>query len=143
MAANDKLITLHTALVDAGNGYDEAIKDATDPRIAGLFMDMKALHQRHHSELHAILLGSGETPDDQGSFMSKVHRAVIGARAAITGLGTNALSSFVSGEQRLLSEYEEAIEANESDLPTVEKLSQQQNELVQKVAIMKKAADSV
>ena len=56
--ANDKLIALHTALVDAGNGYDEAIQDATDPRIAALFMEMKTLHERHHSDLHAILLST-------------------------------------------------------------------------------------
>ena len=65
---------------------------------------MVALKEKDHSEIHAGLSKLGEKPDDSGSFMSTVHKTVISVRSAVTGLGSNALSSFVMGEEQIIKE---------------------------------------
>jgi uncharacterized protein (TIGR02284 family) len=99
--AADSLKKLHTTLVDNRNGYQEAVKDADQPAFKALFEEMLALKEKDHAELHSALRKLGEQPDESGSFMSTVHKTVIGVRAAVTGLGPNALSSFVMGEEQV------------------------------------------
>jgi hypothetical protein len=41
--------------------------------------------------------------------MATVHETVIKVRSAVTGLGTNALSSFVMGEEQVIDEYNQAL----------------------------------
>ncbi|MGJ4950269.1 ferritin-like domain-containing protein [Bradyrhizobium sp. HKCCYLS20291] len=139
--AADSLKTLHTALVDARNGYQEAQADADTPALKALFAEMIALKERDHAELHDALRRMGETPDESGSFMSTVHQTVIRVRAAVTGLGTNALSSFASGEEQILSQYDEALKDCVGDAATTAMLTRQRGTLQAKVAQMKQLAD--
>ncbi|GLH76687.1 hypothetical protein SSBR45G_15950 [Bradyrhizobium sp. SSBR45G] len=135
--AADSLKTLHTALVDARNGYQEAAKDTETPALKSLFAEMIALKDRDHSELHDALTRMGETPDDSGSFMSTVHRTVISVRAAVTGLGTNALSSFVSGEEQIVADYDDALKDCAGDPAVTATLRRQRETLLAKIAEMK------
>jgi uncharacterized protein (TIGR02284 family) len=98
--AADSLKKLHTSLVDTRNGYQKAAEDAETPALQALFAEMVALKEKDHSELHAGLTRMGEKPDESGSSMSTVHETVISVRAAVTGLGPSALSSFVSAKSR-------------------------------------------
>ncbi|MGJ4931291.1 ferritin-like domain-containing protein [Bradyrhizobium sp. HKCCYLS2038] len=139
--AADSLKTLHTALVDARNGYQEAQADAETPALKALFAEMIALKERDHAELHDALRRMGETPDESGSFMSTVHQTVIRVRAAVTGLGTNALSSFASGEEQILSQYDEALKDCAGDAATTATLTRQRGALQAKIAQMKQLAD--
>lgn len=86
MTVTHSLAALHTALVDARNGYEEAIRRAERPDLKAIFQRVKALHQDAHAELHQALLARGFTPDESGSFMSTVHRTVISVRSAVVGL---------------------------------------------------------
>ena len=139
MSSNDECKALHTALIDARRGYEEAVEDSDKPEMTALFRDMIALHDRHHAEVHSFLTAGGERPDDSGSFMSTVHKTVIGIRAAVTGLNENALSSFASGEERIVDQYDKAItEAGSS--PAAEALTRQKNELSAKIVEMKRIA---
>lgn len=140
MAANDALKTLHTALVDAGEGYKEAARDAKDPAVGALFEEMIALHARQHAELHRLLEARGERPDDSGSFMSSVHRTVIGVRAAVTGLNEHSLESFASGEERLVKDYDRAIAASIGAPSTIDVLARQKEETLAKILTMKERA---
>lgn len=135
--AADCLKKLHTALVDARNGYEKAAEDAETPALKSLFEEMIALKNRDHAELHAGLLRMGEHPNESGSFLSTVHRTVIGVRAAVTGLGTNALSSFVSGEEQIVKEYDDALQEVHGDPKITSTLTRQKQTLLTKIATMK------
>ena len=101
---------------------------------------MVALIETDHSELHDALIRLGEKPDESGSFKATVYKTVIGVRAAATGLGTNALPSFVMGEERVVDEYNKAIEEYSFDHAIVETLKRQRENLLGKIAEMKKLA---
>ncbi|MGY3452091.1 ferritin-like domain-containing protein [Bradyrhizobium sp. USDA 4353] len=138
--AADSLKTLHTSLVDARNGYQEAADDAETPALKALFAEMIALKERDHAELHDALRRMGETPDESGSFMSTVHQTVVRVRAAVTGLGTHALSSFVSGEEQILGQYDNALQECAGDAATTATLTRQRDSLQAKIAQMKQLA---
>ena len=111
MAEHDALKSLHTTLIDAEKGYVTAIADAQEPQMKAIFERLAALHAHAHGDVHAILRGLGEQPDENGSFMALVHKTVISVRSAVAGLDRSALPSFIDGEQRIVSAYDEAIAA--------------------------------
>ena len=140
MSDNRSLAALHTALVDACNGYDEAIRDAQKPDLKAIFERVKTLHQKAHSELHGALRARGLSPDDSGSFMSAVHKTVISVRSAVAGLDDGSLSSFASGEERIVQDYDRAIEGNRDDSALVSTLTRQKTELETAISEMKATA---
>ena len=93
----DTLKSLHTALVDSRNGYEEGLKDAEGKGLTPLFHEMIDLRNRHHTELDRHLRAAGEEPDEKGSSMSTVHRTVMKVRSVLTGLDESALSGLVDG----------------------------------------------
>jgi uncharacterized protein (TIGR02284 family) len=139
MSNNDSIVELHTALIDACNGYDEAIKDAQKPDLVALFQRAKALHEKAHANIHAILSARGVTPDEKGSFMSNVHETVISVRSAVVGLDKGSLSAFASGEERLIDAYQ-AIQSNSDGGPARAALEQQRSALSELVGEMQRKA---
>lgn len=135
--AADSLKKLHTSLVDNRKGYEKAVEDA-EPNVKALFSEMAALKAKDHAELHTGLTRLGEKPDDSGSFMATLHKAVIGVRAATTGLGTNSLSSFVMGEKQVVGEYDTAIKDCSSNHELVDTLTRQKQTLLTKIAEMER-----
>jgi uncharacterized protein (TIGR02284 family) len=105
----DALSTLHTTLVDSRNGYEEALKDAGKSGLVTLFEEMVALRQQASVELEPLLLRLGATPDDNGSFMSTVHRTIISFQSMLTDLDESVLPGFIDGEKRILGYYDETI----------------------------------
>lgn len=140
MTTDDALKSLHTALIDAGKGYVVAEKDAESPELKRIFQKMSALHEQAHAQVHAILAAKGEKADDAGSFMSTVNKAVVAVRAAVTGLDRRSLSSFASGEERIVADYDKAIEAHAAEVEVVETLRRQRSSLVEMIAEMKSLA---
>ena len=69
--------------------------------------------------------------------MSMVHKTVISVRAAITGLDKPSLSSFASGEERILKDYDAAIEDCRDDPPVADRLIRHRDALQQVVSRMK------
>lgn len=136
----EALKTLHTALIDAGKGYEEAIKDADAPGMKAMFEKMRALHHQAHSDIDGILVAKGEQPDESGSFMSTVHETVVSVRSAVTGLNPSSLGSFASGEERIVKDYDNAIEENGADPAVVAKLQGRRQELLGAIAEMKQQA---
>ncbi len=136
----ESLKKLHTVLIDIGQGYDEALKEASEDRdssaFAPLFREMKDLHGKAHTELHQLLIQKGETPDDSGSVMSTVHRVAIDLRANITGLN-EALPAFIGGEERVLGEYDDAIKDASGDSQASAILLRQKESLQGQIAKMK------
>jgi uncharacterized protein (TIGR02284 family) len=109
------LNSLHTDAIDAGNGYQEALKDAEGHGLTSLFQDMIALHRKHADELLSVIRSLGENASDDGSFMSNVHRTIISIRSLLGGLNATILPGPIDGEKRNVSHYDDAL--NEQTLP--------------------------
>lgn len=139
MQDHTSLKSLYTAIVDARNGYREAVKDATQADMKTLFEDMIALHETALVELRAELEARGEGADDSGSFMSTVHETVIAVRSAITGLNEHSLDGFADGEERIVKSYDQAIAESQDDLQLRDTLERQREAIRAKIESMKSA----
>ncbi len=132
------LKTLHTALVDTRGAYEIALKDTDDTQVAGICKEMISLRHTDHEELHQTLILAGETPDENGSFMSMVHETVISVRAAITGISKKTLPAFASGEEDIIKLYDEALEESAGDPKVSGILDRQRANLIAKIKEMKR-----
>jgi uncharacterized protein (TIGR02284 family) len=106
---HDHLAALHTAIIDAREGYGKAIEKAEDPAVLERLRAVDDLHEAAHADIHRMLSAHGESADDDGSLMGSVHKVVVTARSAILGLDDASLSAFASGEENTLEAYDEAI----------------------------------
>jgi uncharacterized protein (TIGR02284 family) len=131
----DHLKTLHTAAIDARNGYQEALEDAEGRGCSALFRDMIALHESNARALAAELTKAGEKPDDSGSFMSLVHQTIMNVRSLFNGLDESVLPGLIDGEKRNVSKYDDALRAVASQ-PIVATLTAQRGQIQQKIAQM-------
>lgn len=137
----DELKSLHTTLIDARNGYLEALKNAQGKGLSPLFRDMLALHQSHADALADLLGQYGERVTDSGSLLSTIHRAVINVRALFGGLSSKVLPGLIDGERRIVQHYDDAlVHASPSDYPL---LTKQRVSLASKVAEMEAQNDLV
>jgi uncharacterized protein (TIGR02284 family) len=111
----DHLKSLHTAAIDARNGYEEALRDADRHSLTGLFHKMISLHSGNAAELEQQLIMSGEKTDDKGSYMSVIHRTIMSVRSLFDALDESVLPGLIDGEKRNIKHYDEALA-----LPTIE-----------------------
>lgn len=133
----DELKTLHTALIDSRNGYQEALEDAEGKGLTRLFQEMIAIREKDSADIASALGALGEAVDSSGSFMSLVHRTVISMRSILTGLDESILPALIDGEERILKLYDEAL-AKLGAAPTVQNtVAAQRSALVQKIDQMR------
>jgi uncharacterized protein (TIGR02284 family) len=135
-APADRLATLHTNAIDARNGYREALRDAEGHGLTTVFEDMIVLHDRNADELAAALTALGEATDDEGSFMTAVHRTIMDIRGLFGGLGPSVLPGLIDGETRNLAAYDEAL-ATALPAETQDLLTQQRARIAIAVAGMR------
>ena len=137
---HDHLKTLHTAAIDARNGYQEALDDAEgqdkERRMTPLFRDMVALHQRHADQLGQELTKAGVTPDQDGSFMSTVHKTIMDVRSLFGGLDDSVVPGLIDGEKRNVAAYDDAINGAAQPTSIESLIGDQRAELVKKIAEM-------
>jgi uncharacterized protein (TIGR02284 family) len=131
------LESLYTSSIDARRGYEEALKDAEGRGMTPLFRDMIAVHSQNGDELAASLRAQGEKVDDNGSFMSTVHRAIISFRSLFNGLDESVLSGLIDGEERNMSHYSEALKERRLPPETAAMLVQQRDRLDAAIVRMK------
>ena len=136
----ENLKMLHTALVDTRAAYELAFKDTDDAQVATICKEMVYLRHMDHEELHQALLEAGETPDENGSFMSMVHETIIKVRAAFTGIGKKTLPAFASGEEDILALYDKAIDEAATDPKISGILNRQRTNLIAKKDEMRRIA---
>jgi uncharacterized protein (TIGR02284 family) len=132
----DALSSLHTTLVDSRNGYDEALKDAGQTGLVTLFEEMIALRRQAIAELEPLVAAAGLNPEEDGSFMSTVHRTVISVQSMLTDLDETVLPGFIDGEKRIVTYYDEAI-ASAGD-PDREVLLRQRADLQDRIGEMER-----
>ncbi len=130
------LSTLHTTLLDSMNGYEEALKDAGKTGLVSVFEEMLALRRQATVELEPLLMQAGIKPDQDGSFMSTVHRTIISVQSMMTDLDELVLPGFIDGEKRILSSYDDAL-AHAGD-PDREILLRQREQTADRIAEMER-----
>jgi uncharacterized protein (TIGR02284 family) len=108
--AIEALKKLHTAAIDARNGYQEALNDAKGHGLSGLFAEMVDLHTGNADELRQALARVGVHAHENGSFMSVVHETIMDVRSLFGGLGSSVLPGLIDGEQRNVAAYDKALE---------------------------------
>jgi len=137
----DHLKTLHTHAIDARNGYQEALEDAEGKGMTPLFRDMIALHTRNASELTGLLKAGGVQEDDDGSFMSTVHRTIMSIRSLFNGLDESVVPGLIDGEERNVSAYQNTLALPGIAPATRTLLLEQQKRIQSAITDMKVAAN--
>ncbi|MDF3809920.1 DUF2383 domain-containing protein [Rhodopseudomonas sp. BAL398] len=132
----DHLKTLHTSAIDARSGYEEALEDAEGKGMTPLFRDMIALHDSNAEELGGALINAGETADEDGSFMSLVHRTIMNVRSLFNGLDGSVLPGLIDGEKRNVAKYDDALKVTAGSPAIASMLSAQRGKIEQKIALM-------
>lgn len=137
----DQLKSLHTSAIDARNGYREALndtdgKEAESKAMTTLFRDMAALHDRHATELARELTRNNELADDQGSFMTTVHKTIMDIRSMFDGLDESVLPGLIDGEKRNVGKYDDALRTPELLGSVTVLLTRQRENLQQKINLM-------
>lgn len=138
----DKLAALATALIDSRNGYYEALDDAEGRGLTKLFKEMIAMRTEAIVELEPFVIAVGGNVNEDGSFMSTVHRTVISIRSMLTELDEKILPSLISGEERILAYYDDAIKASATDYPEFAVIQRQRAALVSKISEMQSALEA-
>ena len=128
--------SLHTASIDARNGYEEARDDAHGAGMTPLFHEMIALHTKNAADLAHVLERSGERADEHGSFMSEVHKAVISVRSLFGGLGKSVIPGLIDGEKRNVSHYDHVLDDAETPPDIRETLLHNRERLEEAIAKM-------
>jgi len=134
------LKSLHTSAIDARNGYQEALKDAEGKGMTPLFRDMMNLHEANATELGGELVKINELPDDDGSFMTVVHKTIMDVRSLFNGLDESVLPGLIDGEKRNVSKYDDALKPAGIPPNVASLLKRQRDGLMQKIALMQTLA---
>ena len=133
------LKSLHTAAIDAKNGYREALKEAEGHGLTGVFERMEALHARDEDELAAELAGTGEDSDTGGSVITVINKVIIDVRSLFGGLKESILPGLIDGESRILGRYDDALASGVLPQRQEELLRRQRNLLNSEVEGMRRA----
>ncbi|MFW5654123.1 MAG: DUF2383 domain-containing protein [Roseicyclus sp.] len=104
------LSQLATDIADITRGY-EVMEEKADAELRPVAQRLHTLHETHAREVSKALADLGRDPGDSGSLMGAVHRAVVTGRDWFGALDRSALPQVVSGEERLLSSYDAALDA--------------------------------
>lgn len=123
MTNNEEFVDSLNDLVRINNdriqGFEKAIEDNEDSSLNALFRQMILQSQKFRSELadHIVRLDGKAVSDATSTdFSSKIHRAWIDIKAAVSGKDRDTvLSSVEFGENAAVEAYEEAID--DEDIP--------------------------
>ncbi|MCX7646285.1 MAG: PA2169 family four-helix-bundle protein [Rhodobacteraceae bacterium] len=109
--AAEALATLHTRTLDALAGYETMVGKA-EPEFRPVAEAFRDLHARHAGRLAALVRAHGGAPEEDGSFMSAVNRAVVSIRALLDGIDDDVMDQIRGGERHVLEAFDEAIAAD-------------------------------
>lgn len=104
----DRVAALHTSIVDALAGY-ETMAEKAEPEFRPVVDRFISLHRSHGTATARILTDHGREPDNDGSFMGTVNKAVVSIRAMFTDIDSDTLDRIHSGEEHILNDFDDAI----------------------------------
>ncbi len=145
MMKNEDIVESLNDLVKINNdriqGYEKAVEDTDDTQLDSLFRQMIVQSQNFRSQLadHIVRIdGTAVTDATSTDVGSKIHRAWIDIKAAVTGKDKGTvLSSVEFGENAAIEAYEDAIESDKLPAYIKEQLQAQLTELRSALAQMK------
>lgn len=151
MIKNEEIVEDLNDLVRINNdriqGYEKAIEDNEDAQLDDLFRHYVVQSQKFRSQLadHIVRIdGKAVTDATSTDVSSKIHRAWIDIKSALTGKDRDTvLSSVEFGENVAVEAYKDAIEKDHIPAYIKEDLTKQLaelNEAYQKMKAMHKAA---
>lgn len=129
--------TLHRSINDALEGYRKLAGKA-DGDLKAYVSLLIQLHEEHANSL--TTLDEGLEPGARTSFMADVHKAVVGLRDLFDDLDRDLLPALVNGEKRIVSNYDDALEAVAPDSTPARILRQQRDELRSTIQNLEHAA---
>lgn len=137
MIKNEEIVDDLNELVKINNdriqGYMKAVEDTEDAQLDHLFNEMIVQSQNFRSQLadHIVRIdGSAVTEATSTDVSSKIHRAWIDIKSALTGKDRETvLSSVTFGEDAALEAYTEAVEKDHLPAYIKEDLTKQLSEL--------------
>lgn len=106
----DVLIDLHTRSLDTLEGFEKMVDKAVTS-FRPTAERFRALHENHVIQLEGMVRDCGGIPDDDGSFMATVNRAVVSLRATFDDIDTDVMVQIRSGEDNLLAAFDRALAA--------------------------------
>ena len=106
---SETISTLHSKVVDAAKGYEEAVDITKRADLSAHCAELRKTHMTHAHELSGLLLERGERPDSDGSYMSMVHKVALNVRFAFTADANSLLPGLRDGEKRILEAYDDAL----------------------------------
>lgn len=134
---NDKFQDLLTVVIDSRNGYREALDDTKLANMAAFFASMLELKDRHVIGLEGLLRQRGQVPDESGSFLTTINRAIFSIRSVFGGVDENVLPGLIDGETRIISYYDDAIVVAIERDHEKDELTKQRLELTQMIDTMR------
>ena len=111
----DALHTLHVRCMDASAGFEKML-EKSEPEFRPVAQRFLDLHRSHAARLANMLVNHGEQPDENGSFMSTVNRAVVATRALFDEIDEDVMDQVRSGEEYVLDAFAEASEIEDESL---------------------------
>ncbi len=104
------LSQLATDIVDIIKGY-KVMEERADGDLRPVAQRLHALHEAHAAELMTVMERMGGHPEDNGSMMGAVNQAVATGRDWFDMLDHSTLPWILTGEQRLVHSYDNALTA--------------------------------
>jgi uncharacterized protein (TIGR02284 family) len=123
------LSQLSTEIAETVKGY-EVMADEGDPDLREAAVHLHDMHESHASQILNAVETMGGRPEDAGSMMGAVRRAVSTSENWLGRLDREALPRIVEGEERLLASYDEALAAT-TDHPDIHEMLRQQRAIVE------------
>lgn len=104
------LTDLHTATLDALAGFETMVEKA-EPEFRPVALQFRDLHANHAMELAELITHAGGAVDRDGSLMGTINKVVVSARAFFDEIDADVMQQIRSGEDHVLSKFDEAVES--------------------------------
>ncbi|QYK41449.1 MAG: DUF2383 domain-containing protein [Paracoccaceae bacterium] len=108
------VVIAHERTVDAAAGFDKMAEKA-EPHFRPVAERFLGLHQRHALILAGILRKGGIEPDEDGTLMGTINRAVVATRAFLDEIDEDVMAQVRRGEAHVVEAYENALHAGLPD----------------------------
>jgi hypothetical protein len=105
--AYETVVTAHQRTIDALAGFETMVEKA-EPDFLSVAQQFRDLHLRHTDILAGILRNAGLDPDEDGTFMGTINRAVVATRAFFDEIDADVMKQVRRGEENVLAAYRDA-----------------------------------
>lgn len=120
--------SLATRISDVMAGYGTMMEKA-DPDLKPVIERLYDLHAGHYNTLMSLIAQLGGEPEQAGSMMGNVHKAIATLRDWTGSLDKSAIDEIANGERRVVDMYSDAI-SSLTDEPEYRSELEQQREVL-------------